>query len=432
MANDPNSVYERFIEIFKTFKYWVWDSFEFSAMTVERAIELEAPNHVIYDPQSASFDYFPIVTFTLEEDSDDKTVYSVLIYDETENSYFVRRFAADAVLSKIGVTHKGNYYCHQYRKTYFYRRILDHSIDFFNLSENPPVCKNSFKDFHLIPILRPWYNEGPLSLLIASIPDTERRVDISSFLQEDKKRGIPTGEWEFYIDHEKWSDWTTCYRALVHYFHGFKMAVRLKDHELDRIYQGRITVKGYTPGSDYSKITLEYQLLQDAVIDPSKLGLCFQAWWLDWNGNPIDYIPIPWGSTPSTSSTDDGTSYGPDPSAAYDNQTFTPDLPVRIEIIQQPSILSYYDGTTINYSGISVRAFNSAGDIWSANSKYLSGMIPYSELQFPVSMASIGSAASDAFPVSQLLSVQWTRPVDYAVLSSAFSIAVIKDRSLII
>ena len=266
---------------------------------------------------------------------------------------------------------------------------------------------NSWHEFHLVPASRPYVALPEYNLMGANIPLTYRRIDLTSYV--GKTIQSQSGEWEFYIDYDKWEDWATCYRALVHYFHGFKMAVRLTDHDRDRIYVGRFIVQNYAPGGDYSKITLQYYLEPTAETDPDALNLHFMVWWLDWDGSHVSYEKIPWGSGGGDGGGDgDGGGSG--------NQYIIPDLPVEIRITNPPSILNYLVDASIDYSGISVVAYNSKGTVWSTSSKYPNGVIPYSELEFPISKA--------AFPSPQTLPVQWMRPVDRSVLSSTFSITI--------
>ena len=294
-----------------------------------------------------------------------------------------------------------------------------HSINFFNLSESEPLCHNSWTDFHLVPSKRPHVNNPSLNYQYASIPNSNTRKDVSAAYN----RGQRNGEWEFYIDYDEWEDWATCYRAMVNYLHGFKMAVRLKDHEYDRMYEGRIVVKNYAPGNDYSKITLEYYFDNGYISDPSAMNFHFNVWWIDWDGM-VRSENVPWGGTPSGPGSSGGGSGGTDgysdPGSIYDNTTLNETFPTSIKIITRPSVLSYYEGSAINYSGIVVSAFKSDGTLWSENSSYPNGAIPYAELRFPTSVASASNSEG-----TQLLGVFWSRPNDGEYLNDAFVVTVI-------
>jgi hypothetical protein len=76
-------------------------------------------------------------------------------------------------------------------------------------------------------------------------------------------------------------------------------------------------------------------------------------------------------------------------------------LPTSIGIIQLPSKLEYIEGETILYSGINVQAYKKDGNIWQ-NSKYQGGIIPYNELFFPVTIATL-NGEQDEIAYSDLL-----------------------------
>ncbi len=77
-----------------------------------------------------------------------------------------------------------------------------HSIDFFRLDGGDRVGKNSWVDFHLIPVKKPVVNpKQPVSGMLG-FPNTNRRVYQPKYLIEKQTYGLRSGEWEFYIDNE--------------------------------------------------------------------------------------------------------------------------------------------------------------------------------------------------------------------------------------
>ena len=145
-----------------------------------------------------------------------------------------------------------------------------HSVEFLRLDGNSNEWKNTWDDFHLIPTSRLYIaNPGP-KYQIVQLPNMNDRIDITNKLPEGILYGMRIGEWEFLIDHDKWSSWSDCYRALVQYFHGFRFAVNLTDRENadeQKAYVGRLVIRSYSPGNDYSKIIIQYQLEKDLSND---------------------------------------------------------------------------------------------------------------------------------------------------------------------
>lgn len=141
-----------------------------------------------------------------------------------------------------------------------------HSIEFLRLDGSSNEWKNTWDDFHLVPTSRPYIANPDPKYQIVQLPNMNDRIDITNRLPEGILYGMRTGEWEFLIDHEKWSSWSDCYRALVQYFHGFRFAVNLTDRENadeQKAYVGRLVIRSYSPGNDYSKIIIQYQLEKD-------------------------------------------------------------------------------------------------------------------------------------------------------------------------
>jgi hypothetical protein len=77
-----------------------------------------------------------------------------------------------------------------------------HSIDFFRLDGGERIGKNSWSDFHLIPVKKPIINPKQPASGMLGFPNTNRRIYQPKFLPEKQTYGLRSGEWEFYIDNE--------------------------------------------------------------------------------------------------------------------------------------------------------------------------------------------------------------------------------------
>lgn len=114
-GGDPDSIYDRFIKEFIKFGYWLWDPFEFATMTIDDAIDLEAPNHVLYNPTGILVVNSPMVTYKLDSKTAQAYNYSVSIYDESEQSDVAERFAEKFKMAAKGEPVKdGDYYRFDY------------------------------------------------------------------------------------------------------------------------------------------------------------------------------------------------------------------------------------------------------------------------------------------------------------------------------
>lgn len=70
----------------------------------------------------------------------------------------------------------------------------------------------------------------------------------------------------------------------------------------------------------------------------------------------------------------------------------TKKLPSSIQVVTPPTKTDYTDGETIDFSGMVVKAYLKTGGVWS-DSDHPGGVIPISELIFPVTTADISQAS---------------------------------------
>lgn len=69
-------------------------------------------------------------------------------------------------------------------------------------------------------------------------------------------------------------------------------------------------------------------------------------------------------------------------------------LPSSISVVTPPTVTTYADGATINFSGMVVKGYLKSGALWT-DSSHPNGIIPISELMFPVTTASKDESYSD-------------------------------------
>lgn len=104
-------------------------------------------------------------------------------------------------------------------------------------------------------------------------------------------------------------------------------------------------------------------------------------------------------SVPNTGSMSGKGADGNDYSVTVDDDGYIVEtkIPSAIQITTPPPRVSYNDGDTIDYSGIVVTLYDGNGNVFT-DSRYTDGIVPFSELAFPVSIAHYdggGGASSD-------------------------------------
>ena len=138
-----------------------------------------------------------------------------------------------------------------------------HSITFKNKNG---TSRNTWTNWHLIPSSRPLVAPPTVVEKFVDIPGRDGPLDVTTLLTGSPVLGSRKGAWEFYVMHDKWSDWPTAYSTILKFLHGKEMYVILED-DPDYQYHGRVKVGGWQSPKDYSTITIEYTL------DPNKEGL---------------------------------------------------------------------------------------------------------------------------------------------------------------
>lgn len=140
-----------------------------------------------------------------------------------------------------------------------------HAIIFFKDVKTGYIKRNSWIDFHMIPATRPYVALGTPNYAAIPIPGTSKRMDITDYRPGGLTFGARTGTWEFYIDHNKWSEWDSAYNTIKYYIHGNNFLVNLTDDPYV-LYQGVLTISGYVAGQNYSKITIQYDLMSETIL----------------------------------------------------------------------------------------------------------------------------------------------------------------------
>ena len=75
-------------------------------------------------------------------------------------------------------------------------------------------------------------------------------------------------------------------------------------------------------------------------------------------------------------------------------------LPDSIAVVTPPTVTTYADGATIDFSGMTVKAYLKSGEVWS-DAAHPNGIIPISELLLPVTKADSDESHSDEWSDGQ-------------------------------
>lgn len=153
----------------------------------------------------------------------------------------------------------------------------------------------TWDDFHLIPSSRPSISIPKANYSMAIIPNSNKRINITDYLLGGLTFDSRTGEWQFYIDHNQWPDWTSAHYDLEEYFNGSKMLVSLDDGT-DGIYEGRVSLTAYDPGENYSTVTIGYDLDAKPITDFT--GVLYRIRFIDSTGNILQNDRLAYNDIP--------------------------------------------------------------------------------------------------------------------------------------
>jgi hypothetical protein len=140
-----------------------------------------------------------------------------------------------------------------------------HSITFKKTSNGQTVTKNTWDDWHLIPSSRPMFMQPTPLYKYVDIPGRDGQLDTTDYLIGRPTYSDRKGAFEFFIQNGN-RYYESVRASLASYFDGSKILAYLEDDyntsagKYNYCYQGRFVFKGWTPGKDYSQVSIEYQV----------------------------------------------------------------------------------------------------------------------------------------------------------------------------
>ena len=132
------------------------------------------------------------------------------------------------------------------------------------LSSNDSLTEyNSFYDtwvdFHLVPSSRPFIEIPEALVLLANDTVSNRVFDITDRVAGGQIFGPRQGQWEFIVDHDRWTNWYTAKKTIEDRINGKRLYCCLMD-DYSTLYSGRFVVAGWKDGASYSTVTIQYYL----------------------------------------------------------------------------------------------------------------------------------------------------------------------------
>ena len=135
-----------------------------------------------------------------------------------------------------------------------------HSVTFIQGSVSSGyTVKRSWIDFHLIPEKAPSVTPRVPKTVVLDVPFASSSLDYTLSIGKGLFFEPSNGEWTFYVDHDKWDSWYEAKTTIENFINGKALWCVIEDDH-DYKYSGRFLVTGWEDGSDYSKITISYDI----------------------------------------------------------------------------------------------------------------------------------------------------------------------------
>ena len=118
--------------------------------------------------------------------------------------------------------------------------------------------KNTWDDWHLIPVSRPLVNPPTAKVMFVDIPGMDGGLDLTTSITGKTMYGDRTGSWSFFVEND-FKPWSNLYSEIMAYLHGKRYKAILED-DPGFYYEGRFSVNEWRSDASRSMITISYEL----------------------------------------------------------------------------------------------------------------------------------------------------------------------------
>ena len=146
----------------------------------------------------------------------------------------------------------------------------EHSITFADADSSSSLInrKNTWEHFYMIPSSSLSTSIYTPRVFLIDMPFSSRTIDFTPEILKEEifYRGSMRGQWEFYIDHNRWTNWYTAKKEIETYFNGKRLKCLLED-DPDIVYKGRFYITNWSDEANYSKVTIDYYIDESNIDD---------------------------------------------------------------------------------------------------------------------------------------------------------------------
>lgn len=154
--------------------------------------------------------------------------------------------------------------------------------------------KNTYTDWHLIPVSRLIFNPPEVKEQFVDIPGADGSIDLTDALMGRPAYQNREGSMEFIVLNDYNSpleNWATRYSQILQYLHGRRYPARLED-DPNFYYYGRFFVSEWSSDDTWSHITIDYN------VEPFKYNIVPEAYNINVTGHSIsEAVEVPFSSS---------------------------------------------------------------------------------------------------------------------------------------
>lgn len=135
-----------------------------------------------------------------------------------------------------------------------------HSVTFYGGPDFNDL-KNTWEDWQLIPMSRPTINPPPVQDFSITVPGRSGKIDFRKSVLPHPAYDNRVGSLEFIVDHDSddYIRWNITYDKIMEFLHGETLRMVLDD-EPDVYYEGVFSINEFKSNSDWSTITIDYDV----------------------------------------------------------------------------------------------------------------------------------------------------------------------------
>lgn len=126
--------------------------------------------------------------------------------------------------------------------------------------------RNTWNNWHLIPAARPVVAQPTPVYKYVDIPGRSGSLDLSNYLVGKPTYSDRSGTFSFYVANEdpktgkSFGDWASRKQEIAQFLDGRKVLKMTLEDDINYYYSGRFFLKDWTPGQNFSTITIEYRV----------------------------------------------------------------------------------------------------------------------------------------------------------------------------